>query len=139
MEGSRNNRSPLEKRKLSPRKIAPPPPHELICKFFLVFNFYFCGNFRLYVKSIFIPFSFLIINKFLYSLFFYYFFPHAHFFFDFNLWHYIEDWRTMLGNVTWLLKRIAEKLPWRYGVATVREHANTTFYSSFEKKLPANS
>ena len=72
MEGSRNNRPPwknencppgkLPPRKIAPRKIAH-PPHELICKIFLAFNFYFCENFRLYVKSIFIPFIFFIVNN----------------------------------------------------------------------------
>ena len=53
--------------------------------------------------------------------------------FDFQLWHYINGWPTMLGNVTWPLKRIAERLPWCYGAAIVRQHTNITFYAFFEK------
>ena len=39
----------------------------------------------------------------------------------------------MLGIVTWLVKRIAEKFPSGYGLAVIRQYANLTFYSSFEE------
>ena len=40
---------------------------------------------------------------------------------------------TMLGIVTWFVKRIAEKFPSRYGAVIIRQHTNLTFYSFFEK------
>ena len=39
----------------------------------------------------------------------------------------------MLGIFAWLVKRIAERFPSRYGTAIIRQHANLTFYSSFEE------
>ena len=39
----------------------------------------------------------------------------------------------MLGNVTWLLKRIAEKLLSRFGVVIIGQHTNIIFHSSFEE------
>ena len=71
----------------------------------------------------FIQFINLNINNNFFILYFYIFlvlFSCAYFF-------------LFLGIATWLVKRIAEKLPSRYGAAIKRQHTNITFYSSFEE------
>ena len=117
-------------RKYAPGKL---PPMKCFCEFFLISNFYFYENFLSQEKSIFIRFIFLLkITICLFYIFPLFFFLCIYFWFSGMAYNVYHTWTTILGIVTWPVKRITEKLPSLYGSAIIRPY-KSNFYSYFKE------